>query len=390
MTILGRYIFRQAAGAVLMILVSLTVVIWVAVALRQLEFMASQGQTVALFFKLTSLALPTLIAFIAPVAMLIAMVHVLNRLNSDSELIVATAGGASIGRVAQPLIALAIIVAIACAGVNHAAGPMASRMLRDTASQARSDLMGQVLQAGRFTAIEPRLTVHIRERGDDGRLLGLLVHDARLEGQISSYLAEDAALVRQGETIYLLMERGHILRRTSATAPPEVVTFQRYAIDINRFEQKSDTSLALRPRDRTTVELLNPDPNDPYWKTVPQRFRGEIHDRLAASLYPFAFVLLALAYVGQAQTTRQNRTAGLITAVAAGFGVRMLGINAATQAAVKPSAVIFLYLVPLVSCLLSLFVIWRNLSPRAPVRWPWQRRGTETFPSAVHAARSAS
>ena len=55
-TILGRYIFRQAAGAVIMILVSLTVVIWVAVALRQLEFMASQGQTVGLFFKLTTLA----------------------------------------------------------------------------------------------------------------------------------------------------------------------------------------------------------------------------------------------------------------------------------------------------------------------------------------------
>jgi lipopolysaccharide export system permease protein len=373
MSILGRYIFRQAAGAVLMILVSLTIVIWVAVALRQLEFMASQGQTVMLFFKLTSLALPSLIAFIAPVAMLIAMVHVLNRLNSDSELIIATAGGASIWRIAAPLVFLAIIVSLATSAVNHWVGPQASRMLRDTASQARSDLMGQALQPGRFTAIEPRLTVHIRDRANDGKLLGLLVHDARIEGQTSSYLAEVATLVRQGEAIYLLMERGQILRRTAADAPPDVVTFQRYAIDINRFEQKSDTPLALRPRDRTTQELMNPDPNDGYWRSVPQRFHGEIHDRFASAIYPFAFVLLALAYVGQAQTTRQNRTAGLIMAVAAGFGLRMLGINAATQAAVKPGAVVFLYIVPLASCLISLIVIWWNLTPRAPL---FARRST--------------
>ncbi len=42
--ILSRYIFWQAAGALILILVSLTTVVWIAVALRQLELMTSQGQ----------------------------------------------------------------------------------------------------------------------------------------------------------------------------------------------------------------------------------------------------------------------------------------------------------------------------------------------------------
>ena len=64
-TILGRYVFRQAAGAVVLILVSLTGVTWIAVALRQIELMTSQGQGTITFLKMTTLTVPTLMAFIA-------------------------------------------------------------------------------------------------------------------------------------------------------------------------------------------------------------------------------------------------------------------------------------------------------------------------------------
>ena len=59
-TILGRYVFRQTVGAMLLILLSLTLVTWIAVALRQIELMTSQGQGTLTFLKMTTLALPTL------------------------------------------------------------------------------------------------------------------------------------------------------------------------------------------------------------------------------------------------------------------------------------------------------------------------------------------
>ena len=93
MRILSRYVFRQAAGALLLILLSLTGVVWIAVALRQLELMTTQGQDVLRFLAMTTLAIPSMMALIAPIALLIASIHVLNRLSGDSELIVMTAGG---------------------------------------------------------------------------------------------------------------------------------------------------------------------------------------------------------------------------------------------------------------------------------------------------------
>src|ERR1700675_3961065 len=78
MRILSRYIFRQTAGALVLILVSLTGITWIAVALRQLELMTTQGQDVLRFLAMTTLAIPSMMALIAPIALLIASIHVLN------------------------------------------------------------------------------------------------------------------------------------------------------------------------------------------------------------------------------------------------------------------------------------------------------------------------
>ena len=59
MTIFGRYLFRQTAGALILILLSLTGVVWIALALKQLNLMTSEGQGALTFLKMTTLALPS-------------------------------------------------------------------------------------------------------------------------------------------------------------------------------------------------------------------------------------------------------------------------------------------------------------------------------------------
>ena len=93
MRLIDRYTFRQVLAAFLTCLLVLTALIWTTQALRDFDLMTSQGQTILIFLIVTSLALPSLIVIIAPVALFIAIVWTLNRLNSDSELIVMNAAG---------------------------------------------------------------------------------------------------------------------------------------------------------------------------------------------------------------------------------------------------------------------------------------------------------
>lgn len=380
MSILGRYVLRQIIGSTALILASLTGVTWLAVALRQLDLMTTQGQGAFDFLKLTSLALPSLVAFVAPLALIIACLHVLNRLNTDSELIVMTAGGASTLRLLRPFILVGAVFSLSVAYVNHFVAPAASLSLRDRVQEIRTELVGQLIQAGRFTEPEANVTMHIRDRAADGALLGLLIRDARQKDQIATYFAERAYLRKQEDATYLLMEAGEILRQKSAADSGESVLFDRYAVDLNALEQRADASSALKPREMATSALLSDASDGKVAKNVVGRLLSEAHDRSATALFPLAFVLIALAFSGQARTTRQTRASALVAGFSVAVGVRLLGIAAANATVLRPNLLPLMYFVPIGAALSSLVVIFINLYPRRPLLfWPGRTRGKPEY-----------
>lgn len=368
MTILSRYIFRQALGMMLLILLSLTCVVWIALALRQLNLMTSQGQDAIVFLKITLLSLPSLMAVIAPIALLIATIQVLNRMNGDSELIVMTAGGGNIWMVARPLLALAVVVAASVVAFNLWIMPWSSLKLRAAVTDVRTDLIAQVIQPGRFTSPEKGLTLHIRDRARDGELLGLVMHDARDDKQMVTFLAERARIVKQEGEAYLVMQSGHILRREKAGDPARIVAFSRYAIDLARLEPKA-AERALRARERYLDQLVEGIPGEQLTPRQKGLIRAELHERLSSPFYPFAFVLLALALVGQARTTRQSRIAGLVAAFSFATAARVAGLAGTNLVALRASAAPIVYLVPIGVALLAAVHAQLGMRSRPAPAW---------------------
>jgi lipopolysaccharide export system permease protein len=367
---LSRYIFRQSAGALVLILVSLTSVVWIAVALRQLELLTSQGQDAARFLAMTTLAIPSLLAFIAPIALLIACIHVLNRMGGDSEMIIVTAAGAPAWTLLKPFGLLAILVALGVSFVNHIAGPWSQGSLREYSVLIRSDLLGQVIQPWRFMEPEKQLTLHIRDRAPDGELQGLLLHDAREEKLSSTYLAERARIIKQeGGGAYLRMQKGHIVRREEKAAAPQIISFAEYAVDLNQLEQRADQVSAARPRERYTSELLSLDGKDASAAQNRNRALAELHERLSSPLYPLAFVMIVLAFMGAPQTIRQSRLKSAVGAFSVAVFTRIVGIAVNNSAAVRPSMAPLLYAIPAIAALMSALSIHRQAIPRATPRW---------------------
>ncbi len=360
MTIFERYVFRQAGGALLIILLSLSGIVWVALALRQLNVVTSQGQDVWMLVKMTTLALPNLMAIIAPFSLLIAAIHTLNRLNGDSELIVMTASGATVWRAARPLLLLAMLVALGVAFVNHVAMPWSLQLLRKYVVQVRTDILTQVIQPGQFSSPEPGLTFHIRERALNGELLGLIVHDTRDKSQTQSYLAERGVIVKREPSNYLVMTDGHIVRRSDQDEPAQIVAFDKYAVDLDRFEKKLTENDDLKPRERYLSQLLYPEPGSQQYKQAPGKFRSELHERSSNPLYPIAFALIAIAAVGQARSTRQNRMQQVTFAFVLAAALRLGGLAINNIVALDANAMVLLYGVPLAAILISTLVIERG------------------------------
>jgi lipopolysaccharide export system permease protein len=371
MGIFERYVFRQAGTALLIILLSLSSIVWVALALRQLNVVTSQGQDVWMLIRMTTLALPNLMAIIAPFSLLIACTHTLNRLNGDSELIVLTASGATVWRAAKPLLLLAMLVALGVAFVNHLAMPWSLKLLREYIVQVRANILTQVIQPGTFSSPEDGLTFHIRERAPNGELLGLIVHDTRNKELNQSYLAERSVIVQKEPSNYIVMTKGHIVRRNDKDEPSQIIAFEQYAVDLDQFEKKmDDDGQDLKPRERYLSELLYPEPTSESYRQAPGKFRAELHERFANPLYPIAFALIALAAVGQAHTTRQNRAQQVAIALVLAAGLRLGGLAVNNMVALNPGATALLYGLPLSAMLGSLMIMERARRRLSNSRFP--------------------
>src|SRR4029434_3594185 len=132
---IGRYIFRTTLGAFLIVLISLTAVIWVTQALRDIDIMTNQGQSILVFVGITSLLIPMLVLVIAPIAMLIAVAHVLNKMSNDSEIIVMNAAGMSPWILFRAFMAAAIVVSLLVVPINAYFAPQGFRHLARLGSE---------------------------------------------------------------------------------------------------------------------------------------------------------------------------------------------------------------------------------------------------------------
>jgi lipopolysaccharide export system permease protein len=351
MQAIERYIFKDALIAFLGALLVLTGTIWVTQALREVDLLTSKGQTILIFLKLTLLTIPSLVMILAPVALLIATIYSLNRLNGDSELVVMNAAGMSPARLLRPYVWLAALVMVLVAIISLWLMPTSFRNIRDLVSNVRADVLTRIVREGQFITLEKGFIFHYRERGADGSLRGLFIQDRREPDNINTYIAETGRTVESGAQNYLIMEKGSLQRQTPGDRDPAIVQFERYAIDLAQFTQQARA--AYKPRERLTMELIRLKPDTDYTKANFGKFRTELHDRFAGPLYALVFALIAFAMLGQPKTTRQGRGVAILVAILAAAAVRGCGFAVSAFAAKSQWAMPLIYALPLLAIVLA-------------------------------------
>lgn len=363
MALIERYIFRNVIYAFAASLIALTLVIWVTEALKQLDLLTGKGQTLVVFFTVTGLTLPALITVIAPVALFIATIYALNKLNGDSELIVMSAAGVSPARLIRPFVISTLAVGALVGWMTVWLMPQSFAGLRDLITKIRADFVANIVKEGQFTTLDTGITFHYRERSGQA-LLGIFFQDRRDPEKTVVYLAERGQTAEVDGQGYLILEKGMVQRQEPNNRDSAMIAFERYAIDLSAFNQDG-SDVVYKPRERPTAALISPDASERYYQFQQGRFRAELHDRLSAPLYPIVMMLIAFAALGEARTTRQGRGVAIAVAVVAVVAVRVLGFAASSAAVRAPMALIGVYGAPLAASALALLIIFQGARTRA-------------------------
>jgi lipopolysaccharide export system permease protein len=314
---IGRYIFRTTLGAFLVVLISVTTLMWITQALRDIDLMTNEGQGLLTFVALTALIIPLLVMIIAPIAFMVAMAYTLNKLATDSELIVMNAAGMPPWHLFRPFLAVAVLVSILVGSIAAYGSPKSLRMLAEWINDIRADLVTRIVQPGRFVTMTGGLTLHIRERLPSGQLLGIFIDDQRDAKERVTFLAERGDILTHDRT-YLLLADGSVQRQQAGNHDPNIVQFDRYAFDLTQLAPASGGGTRkYSSRELYLWELYGQHAADPSVGDRVEQLRAELNDRLMAPIYPLVIAVLTFAYLGAPRTTRQSRNLSLFSAIAA-------------------------------------------------------------------------
>jgi len=315
----GTYLFSRTLYAFLGVMLTLAGIAWVTQALRRFDLVTAKGQAIAVYLGLTMLSMPRVLGVVAPFALVVAVVLVLQRLQAESGTVAITAAGVSQRRLALPFVAAALTVSVFIAALAFWLNPSASRSVYDMMQTVRADIVANVIQPGRFTQVDTGLTFHIRNRDGDGSLLDLFILDDRNPEFSYTYSAKRGRVAEVTGRSMIVMEQGTIERKTKDSGANTFVTFGSYAFDLSQFTAKSgNANYGLSERTLGELFDLRKTDNDP-------EIAPEIMNRLAEPIYPLAQTLAVFLFLGFPTSNRRGQTLPVTMAIIVGSLVRVLG-----------------------------------------------------------------
>ena len=361
MILLERYIFKKAIIAVAIVIAALSGVVWVVRAVQEVDIILSKGQGIFTYLQMISLGVPTLIAAVAPLALMIGLIQTINHLNDESEMVVMHASGASRMTLFKPFFAASLLVAALVYFLTIFAAPSSMATLRAFVTEVRADLVSVIVREGRFQDVGGNITFHVGERAPGGILKSVLIMDARNKKETFTYLAQEGVVSKVDENTFLVLNNGQIQRQSEGAENLSIIRFNSYAFNLSSFSSGKSGRLNS-PVELSTAALISPDIASALYKKNPGRFRSELHTRLISGLYPIMVCLIVLAFLGAPSSHRQGHL--IIVAAASITNIVLRGISIVVEngMASNPNLIYVAWAIPLIAIACSFLLIFSDKS----------------------------
>lgn len=377
MKLIQKYFLGQTLVPLLLSLGALSLLALLTQSLSTIDLIIENRQSTGTFLYITVLTLPQLFSIIMPLALFMAMLYALNRLNVDSELVVTKASGFSPWQIAAPALRVACYAMVVHLIINLFVQPYSFRQMRKALLEVRADVASRMVKPGEFNKPTPGLTLYASAVRPSGRMQDVLIYDERSATTPITYMANEG-IVRSS------------YGRTSFTLFDGSISFidENGMMTSSDFEQTShdltdilavDPVLRLKTSDRYLYELFNPDPNEYTNKKRRDELKAEGHARLATPLYNIALVLLALAFLIRGDHQKLGYGRKIAIAAALGFLIRLVGFGLTSAAENNAGLNMAQYGLPISVSLIATWYLLNKKRARAIFRLPFHRR-----PEAKH------
>ena len=366
----SKYVLRQLFVGMILVTVGLTCIIWLSQSLRFIEMIVNRGLSAGMFGYLTVLLLPNFIVIVLPIALFTVVVFTYSKLITDRELLVMRAAGVSQVGLAKPAIILALFVMAISYAMNIFIVPQSYTKFRNMQWDIRYNYSHILLREGAFSQVSEGITVYIRQRTNEGQLLGILVHDQRDKKNPFTLMASKGAMVETDEGARVVLFDGNRQTVDKTTHKLSILYFDRYVFDLAKATEAIDIRYR-EPRERDLHELLN---IEKFAEGMAAKEFGKFivegHKRLVSPLAALAYILVGLACLISSNFSRRTQTRQVSVAIALMVVLQGGALGLENLVAKNLTLVPLLYVHGLAPILAGFFFISHPLRRRRPAAQP--------------------
>ncbi|UWP90140.1 LptF/LptG family permease [Aliiroseovarius crassostreae] len=343
----------------------LVLIFWINRAVRLFDYIISSGETALVFLEISTMILPSVIVFVLPIAAFTASVVVINRLNSESELVVAQATGFGPFRLARPVLIFGVMGAAFMLVLTHYLSPKSQLSFAQRQAEISSDVTSRFLIEGSFVHPTSGITLYVREITAEGELLDLFLSDEREKsegGTLATYTAQRALVLNTAEGPRLLMFDG-LAQILSPDGRLTTTGFEEFTYDISALI--SDPIAGKRKiRQLYTHEMLFPtEALIAETRQSATALRAEAHFRNAQALYVIVAALTGYSMLIAGGFSRFGMWRQVVISIGVVASFQTLDNTMLDIARRTDGALPLIYLASLGGLLFNFTVLWSATRP---------------------------
>jgi len=309
----------QLLGPLGFFALALVGILWLAQAMPLIDRVIENGQPATVFIEITSLLLPRVVSVVLPISAFAATLYALNKLYTESELVVMMSAGHSPWRLARPVIIFGFIVTAMMFVVTLYLVPSSATRMSERLRDIETQITSTILREGQFLHLDDRITLYVRDTSKQGEMAGVFFHDSRNPAIPVTYSAERALFISDQFGPRIVLISGLIQRYQVEGRLLSSVFFDRLSLDLDKLIP------ATLPHQRSPYqmfigELLFPNPEVTETGAFkPALMIAEAADKLAQPLSALVLPLLALGAVLAGGFRRGGFAGRVVVAVVIGI-----------------------------------------------------------------------
>ena len=355
MSRLTIYVIKEISSSFLFSVVLLTGILWLGQSLRHLDLLTADNIQVSAYFSYVLLLLPKIFQLTTPISLFISILFSLNRLKSDSELIVLWAAGKSNRNVLiKPILIFTSLIFFLLTSLSLYIVPYSLNEIRHKIIDIRSSgIHSGMLKERKFISPVDTLTIFMQEINGN-KISGLLIHDLKDPSNPNTYIAENGELLAEKNNSFIRLYNGSIQILNKDEQKISEISFESYDLNLSPYSKKESTHIyadELKTSDIIKRVIDNNYDNEQF---------AELNNRVINPLYIFSLSLLPLLIFKFSRRPDESWIIPIIIISILGFSIKMIEIGMANFLIKNNPLFLFNYFIPFILIGFILILLYRE------------------------------